>query len=455
MKSRDVYVAASVLSLSLFMGTSTLSQAADLGGNCCADLEERIAELEATTARKGNRKVSLTVYGQVNEAVLFWDDGKESDATLVTNDNSRTRFGFKGDAKINADWKAGYVLEIGVRTNNSKRFSQDDKFVPEENGLDVRHSRWYLASKTFGSVSVGTTPTAMEGVTEINLAHTKDVAKFSDVEDSGLGLKLRGIDGGLSGVQWRRLIKHTGDQPGEGERRNGVWWQSPEYQGFTLEAGWGADDHWDGGLKYKGEVGDFKVAAGIAYGENTDTNAEAAFFECTGTAVAAFPDRDARCKQYGGSVSVMHKPTGLYMNAAAGEHQDDGVLGDSDLAGTGADDSTTFWAIEAGIEQKFNSLGKTTLFGQYYDLDGGASERLSVSGSDAINSLGSSANVFSSGLKMYGGGIVQELEGASINLYAYYRHYEGELSLADDGVVAKAKEFEDLDIVMTGAIIKF
>ena len=27
--------------------------AADLGGNCCADLEERIAELEATTARRG------------------------------------------------------------------------------------------------------------------------------------------------------------------------------------------------------------------------------------------------------------------------------------------------------------------------------------------------------------------------------------------------------------------
>jgi hypothetical protein len=27
--------------------------AADLGGDCCADLEERVAELEATTARKG------------------------------------------------------------------------------------------------------------------------------------------------------------------------------------------------------------------------------------------------------------------------------------------------------------------------------------------------------------------------------------------------------------------
>lgn len=54
---------------------SVSAQAADLGGNCCADLEERVAELEATTARKGNRKVSLQVYGQVSEAVIWWNDG--------------------------------------------------------------------------------------------------------------------------------------------------------------------------------------------------------------------------------------------------------------------------------------------------------------------------------------------------------------------------------------------
>jgi hypothetical protein len=33
---------------------SVSAKAADLGGSC-ADLEERVAELEATTARKGNR----------------------------------------------------------------------------------------------------------------------------------------------------------------------------------------------------------------------------------------------------------------------------------------------------------------------------------------------------------------------------------------------------------------
>ena len=47
----------------LIGGWAMPAAAADLGGNCCADLEERIAELEATTARKGNRKVSLTDFG--------------------------------------------------------------------------------------------------------------------------------------------------------------------------------------------------------------------------------------------------------------------------------------------------------------------------------------------------------------------------------------------------------
>ena len=67
---------------------SKSARAADLGGDCCAGLEERVAELEATTVRKGNKKVSVTLYGQVNRAALFWNDGAErmlTSSTTTTN----------------------------------------------------------------------------------------------------------------------------------------------------------------------------------------------------------------------------------------------------------------------------------------------------------------------------------------------------------------------------------
>ena len=58
-------------------------------------------------------------------------------------------------------------------------------------GIDVRHNTWYLNSKTFGRVWMGLTGGASEGITETNLAATKDVLKYSDIEDTGLGLFTR------------------------------------------------------------------------------------------------------------------------------------------------------------------------------------------------------------------------------------------------------------------------
>jgi hypothetical protein len=47
----------------VFVGCLSIGTAksADLGGDCCAALEERVAELEATTVDTGNKKVSITM----------------------------------------------------------------------------------------------------------------------------------------------------------------------------------------------------------------------------------------------------------------------------------------------------------------------------------------------------------------------------------------------------------
>ena len=108
--SLSALVAAGLLVGGLSVGSAS---AADLGGNCCADLEERIAELEATTARKGNRKVSLTVSGWVAEQMMYWDDGFEK-ALYITGLGTTlaTNVKFTGQATIAPGYYAGYVLHL-------------------------------------------------------------------------------------------------------------------------------------------------------------------------------------------------------------------------------------------------------------------------------------------------------------------------------------------------------
>ena len=66
-------IAAMFCAIGSMPGAGGQAEAADLGGDCCADLEERVAELEATTVRKGNKKVKVELYGRVNRVINFWD----------------------------------------------------------------------------------------------------------------------------------------------------------------------------------------------------------------------------------------------------------------------------------------------------------------------------------------------------------------------------------------------
>lgn len=486
----------------LILGTSVSAQAADLGGNCCADLEERIAELEATTARKGNRKVSLEVSGHVNEAVLWWDDGVQSNIGVYTNDNSRTRFRFKGEAKIDADLKAGYLIEIGVRGANSKRFDQEDPDgcttpIPEETtpipscGLDVRHSVWYINSKTYGRIWVGKTGGAGENVTEMNLAATKDILKYSDIEDTGLGLFTlsgtnrlanRSSTSGRTGLEWRQLIRGGGDQPGEGRRFDMIRYDTPEIAGFKGIVDFGEDDTWEVGLRYEGEFNGIKIASAIAYGENTEGPLDAfnadpePGFQCLGNffngETIGGPGTDTKCRQLGGSVSVMHVESGLYANFAAGYMEDDAINFDPGFqAGAIPDDRSSFYAFEVGIEKKWHELGKTTLFAQYYHNDGGSQDRTVIEvlpdfawndvTATAAGSPGngpSNGDLQSSELQSYGLGIIQGIDNAAMNVYLVYRHYEGDLlttGVAGNGFTGTKFELDDLDVAMSGAIIKF
>jgi predicted porin len=439
-----------VAAAGLVIGGVASAQAADLGGDCCADLEERVAELEATTARKGNRKVSLTVSGHVNEAVLWFDDGFESNVYQVTNNVSTTRFRFVGEAKVSADWSAGYLLEVGVNGARSDAVDQENDDGAGPNALSIRHSAWWLQSRQLGKLWVGQTSTATDGITEINLANVTHFATENAAGQAGAFFtRIPGAPGVL-GPRLNAFMGGSGQagspgtdsgQIGEGNRQNVVKYETPTFAGFIASAAWGEDDVWDVALRYAGEFNGIKVAFGVGYQRFSDGNPpgpgtnERNCFEA-----ASAPDVD--CQQLGTSGAIMHVPTGLYVHGAYGIRWDDNVAAPFD-------DTSTQWYVQAGIEQKFFPLGKTTIFGEYQRWDIGQ-----TNAQGGITSTGAPIVAFNSAeMTMWGIGINQSIEAAAMDLYINYRNYSPEATV---GVTAPVTtEFEDFQTIMAGGIIKF
>jgi hypothetical protein len=443
--------------------------AADLGGNCCADLEERVAELEATSAKKGGRKVSLTVSGHVNEAIIFWDDGYEKNAYVVSNNNSRSRFRFVGDAKITNDWSAGYLMEIGVRyANSGSRNQTTPGGGSNANQLDIRHSAWWLDSKTFGRVWVGKTTMATDGITEINLANVQTVGSDPSAWNGGFFLRSAAnpTSGSINtaGPRWNNVTPSFAGawNAGEGDRHTTVKYVSPTFAGFTFSTAWGEDDIWDIALRYAGEFNGIRLAGGAGYQKISDS------FGKTGADGPQCADLSALvtvsavdCHTFGMSGSVMHVPTGLYVSGSYGFIQDDNRKA-LFLNAPGVKDRDQHWYIQAGIERNYFGLGKSTLFGEYGRYEAGSG----ITGTGAVATNFTSANVtggapgaagvlVSADTDMWGIGFNQEISAAAMDLYVSYRHFELDATAATLAGVRSKLQVSDFDAVMMGAIIRF
>lgn len=206
-----------------------------------ADLEERVAELEATTARKGNRKVSLTVYGHVNTAILFWDDGRDSDTYVVDSDQSSTRFGFKGNARINPNLMAGYHIEVEFQSAASNLVNADGGSTV----VGLRLANLYLQHKDLGRVTLGQADAALSGTAEVDLGRTWMVTLSTG------SLNFAGFDiiteaGGDSGFNFGDLVNFNY----EFNRENVIKYTSPKFANFQGELSWGENDKWSAALRY-------------------------------------------------------------------------------------------------------------------------------------------------------------------------------------------------------------
>ena len=406
---------------------STSVVAADLGGDCCADLEERIAELEATTVRKGNRKVSLTISGWVAEQVLGWDDGHETNVYVGgIGSTLASHFKLAGEAKIVPGWSAGYVMHIEALSGESPGYSQtNDDSV---SGVNTLQSYWFLKSEQLGKLSVGLLSQASDNAAILvdgsgSLVPANWVLPF----DTG-AFRFRTAGGGLSALGWSDFTTcgTLGASVGgdcNGVPLNAVRYDTPTFAGFSLSASWGEDDFWDVAARYAGEFVGFKLAATVAYSSMTDERP-------LGTLNASH--RDSQYLQAG--LYIQHVPTGLFAYGAYGNEDNDVTY----LNGTNPPDAE-IWYVKAGLRQRWTPLGHTVLYGEY----GNYRDQLSA---DALG-----FGFTGSEVEHWGLGIVQEVDAAAMSFWLSYRNASADL----DGAVLVGGNADDLQILKFGALINF
>lgn len=393
------------------------AQAADLGGDCCADLEERVAELEATTARKGNRKVSLTISGWVNVGLMAFDAFDESDAHVVS-DNGTTlgsRFTFAGNAKIDSRWSAGYNITVEVQNDDPfladllKNTGSETVAMTQFNddttqNFTLLYSNLWIKHEELGTVTIGLQSQATDNISIVDLSGTLFSAN---------NVLFRGNNfiTGAGGATWGQAIGCTGiGTDCHGEPLQVIRYDSPTFGGFSVSASWGEDDFWDVAAKYAGEFGDIKVAAAIGYSEWDNED----YFGHLGLELD-----ESRLLE--GGVSAMHTPTGLFVSAAFTQQWID--EGGVEIVDADA------WYVKAGIKQKWNSLGATAIYGEYGQYNNELVDR-------------------------YGIGIHQWVDAAAMQIYFNWTHLEADAT-ATVGDDADVIDGDELDTFTFGAVIFF
>lgn len=399
--------------------------AADFAGDCCADLEQRVAELEATSVRKGNRKVSVTLSGYVAQQITAWDDGRVGDLYLWgLGPTQATNFRLSGTAKISPDWTAGYVIRVQNLSDNP--FGSNQFAASSNNGLLVQFSYARLASERYGSVQLG-----------LQAPASKSAAMFTDLSGSqlfanyvlfdGAGFFLRRGDGTLSNVTWGGIgFCYALERPFGGDCngivQNVVRYDSPVFGGFSMSASVGEDYMRDAALRFNRDMAGFKISAAIAYTKHSD--------ETDSLFVA--PGKDIEFFQAG--AYIQHLASGLFVHGAYGEED----TGDSLLVnGLNAVDGEHYYG-KAGLRRKFSSLGHSVLFGDYARYF------------DQLAPAALAAGATSSEFTRWGGGIVQEIDSAAMALWVKYRRHEADI----EGAPALT-DIKDADFVGFGGIVNF
>ena len=354
----------------------------------------------------GQSKVKLQLYGKINKAMMWADDGVSSRAMIVDNDASGSRFGLIATAPVNEMVSFGAKMEYEFQSNGSNNMSlhggQGDTALGQTN-FSERVADVYVTHKTLGKLTLGQGPTASDGTAEVDLSGTGIVSNSVMLGTIGSSIQFRN-------ESTRAIVGSVGSSFTniDGLSRNDrIRYDSPKFGGFGLATSYISGGAADVGVTYAGQWGRIKAAAAAGYWNQSSGGGATSGLARDGAGIEGGWD---------GSVSLLDA-SGLNFTLAGGK-----LNRKSDAA---ADDAKFVWG-KVGYMAKIFGAGSTNFavdYGKTDDFNG-----TSTSG------------------KSYGIGVVQNFKDIGADAYITYRNF------AYDEVGVNS---DDVMIIMTGLQVQF
>jgi predicted porin len=327
---------------------------------------------EAGSIKNGNA-TDLTVYGQVNRNMMFYNDGEETGYRHQDGDNGSTRFGLKASGKVNESVSVGARLEVELQSNDPGDSVQGAARSADQN-FNERLALVYFSHKQFGKLTLGQQSEISDGMSDgLDLGYA--AGAFAGMDSSLLvaGVQFRNDNtaAALSGTSIRSVFTTL-----DGGRRDSIQYETPSMNGFRAQLGLEDNGIWGIGALYDGKMGGVQLRARGFYEKNSgDSNAAGQWqlgasmkhdsgISLTGLYGATDEESGKNHKVYAATVGYTANMNSLGATGVGVTYQ-----GTSDLAGDGIDGQ----AFGFGVNQQIKAAG-TNIYGNvmWWDVDGTA-----------------------------------------------------------------------------------
>lgn len=293
-----------------------------------------VAPIPATPVSGGGDRVRLSISGQVNRALLYGNDGFNSNVRNVDNSNSSTRFRIVGEGQINDTASGGVNVEAEFRPNasSSTTLTQNLPQPASTTTPTVRQVEAYLQDSRYGGIRLGFGSVASYLTSEVDLSGTA-VASYVNVADLDGGFAFRQRNAALVPTTGGRLALSPARSYGPAVssvfyyfdglvRENRVRYDSPRFHGFQVSASAIDGGAFDAALRYAGEYGGNQLAAAFGFVDAIARN------HLAQGAVSGFPGAAANFYGYAGVPTGANGTTtiGTAVTPSAGDVSANGSL---------------------------------------------------------------------------------------------------------------------------------